>query len=157
MTEQERRRRGLLAETAETVEKNCLAPGEYTNGSSVYSVDRSGWLWIRGWSANAANKLVVPLLRPLNVAVGDTLRVLIKKVSGTVSSSFFVDGYVGGNKFSNNLIWESGATAQDCSMTATSTNAGQLTLKDNNTTATFTNYAVSIQIFVNGQQKIPEV
>jgi hypothetical protein len=157
VTEQEKRRRVLLAKEARTVEKNCLVPGDYTNGTSRYQVDKYGNLRITTWGGAWANRLMIPLLRPLNVAVGDTLRVVIKRVGGTVSTTFAVDGYLGSNLFSENSTWATGDTAQDKTVAATSKSAGQLTLNDRSREAVFTDYAVSFQIFVNGQQLIPEV
>ena len=157
MTEQEKRRRALLAKEARTVEKNCLVPGDYTNGTSRYQVDKYGNLRITTWGGAWANRLMIPLLRPVDVTVGDTLRVVIKRVGGAVSTSFSADGYLGGNQFSPNSTWATGATAMDKTTTVTSTSAGQLIFNDRSISATFTNYIVSIQIFVNGQQLIPEV
>lgn len=136
--------------------KNGIVDGAYTKGSSsaTYANNR---LNITSFGMGSANSLPLQFKYPLNIKTGDTLRLRIKKVSGTNTISF-LDAYIGGNNVCSNQAWGTGNTPIDVTKTSTtSSNSLYLTLQLRSAVPTYNNYVVSITVYVNGTQVLPEV
>lgn len=137
--------------------KNNFDGGTYTMGTSSGTVTGNR-LSITAFNNGDSNALTLKFDYPLNIQTGDTVRVLIKKVSGSVSKVSFTNIYVGNNKVVNNVAWQTGNTPIDITSTvSTSNNTLTVVIQTHSVQPTYTNYAVSITIYVNGVQVLPEV
>ena len=129
------------------------------SGDTVYSVTNNV-LSITKWKAGTSGyNLEVPSARPLGITANASVRVVIAKEDGTLSGYMSVGGNVGGNNsvFSGKT-WGTGATAFDESATLGSAPSDKPMIAfKTGANKTFTGYKVSIVVYLNGTQILPEV
>lgn len=119
-------------------------------GRTVASM-ADGILSITNWASANANRMVLPFKKPIEIKSGDTVRILVKRKSGSMSGVVFAYGILGSWTAVNNQTWGTGATPLDKTATATSNiTASSLILRQNTAVRTYTNYKVTINIYVNG-------
>ena len=128
------------------------------SGDTEYSVS-DNILSIKKWKATGSYNLSIPFGQPLGLSAGDTVRVVITRTSGSVNSGVAVYVMVGGNVVISNKTWSGDATAMDQSGTVPSspTNTLYVSFRNSAATRTYTNYKVSIKVYLNGTQVLPEV
>lgn len=149
------RRRAIMA-SASKIKPNGFIEGTYTNGTSAWSVNSAGEITITTWSGGWQNALTPKIMRYLDILPGDSVRVIVRKVSGTISRSPFVTFTVNNLSVLSNESWKKEATAVDKTFTATA-NPSSTQFYINNITgnATITNYKVRFEIFCNGKKIFP--
>lgn len=134
-----------------------LVDGTFAGGSSSFTVE-DNVVQVNSFAVNAANKVQIQARYPFDYKSGDTVRILIKKKSGTLSGYQGCDIWVGGQIIVDNKLWDTGTTALDKSL-AVSNDATNAIIQfgARATVPTWTDYTFTIQIFVNGDQVLPEV
>lgn len=136
--------------------KNTFVDGSYAKGSSSATLTGNR-LSINSFVIGSSNGLLLQFKYPLNIKTGDTLRLLIKKVSGTTSNSF-LSADIGGNNVCTNKSWGTGTTTVDATKTSTtSNNTLNLALQLLSSTPKLNGYVATITVYVNGVQVLPEV
>lgn len=152
-----RRRRDLMLQTP-SEPPNRFIEGTYTKGTSEIVIDSAGDMTINSWGSTTANRPSIPMVRALNFVTGDTVRLVITKLSGTISAIQFCEIWVNSMKVVDNESWGTGSTPITKTITATA-DAGSVYFTFNNKTggAAFTNYKVKVEIYVNAVKVFPEV
>ena len=149
------RRRALMS--APNDEKNAIIPGNYTNGSSTYSVDADHLIHLNGtFNARESNGIKLPFKEALSIQNGDTVRIKIIKVSGSLNGANVTSAKIGSNTVIQNKSVSTGATFIDNTHTATATYSGDYFVfwRSNDPSYTFTNYVARLEIYINGKQEI---
>ena len=138
--------------------KNGFVDGSYTHGSSAATISNNT-INITAFPSGAGNSQTFRYKYPLNIQIGDTIRLVIQKVSGSMSSNTFVDATVGGNWVANNKNWSNTQTIalDESSTSTTDNNETYVVIQTRSTSPTFTNYTCRIKVYVNGVQVLPEV
>lgn len=135
--------------TAIGEEPTKLIDGTFTRGSSSWSVSNNV-VTISTFASGSSNYLTFRANRSINAVSGDSIRVLIKKTGGSVSGSVFVDCKVAGQTISNES-WDTGKTAFDQTITASSNGSSTVLTFSNRTGAkTYTNYKCTVSVYING-------
>lgn len=147
------RRRALMAAKKDSVLGLVTGSGYGKSTSTVAAVDNNGYIVITKWSAAWANRFQIPLTGSFMINSGDSVRIVLKKVSGTAdnrnSSLVFdpVDWYAWSNLFTK----FNSATIIDKTVTASKSgtiNSLVMQLHANGMTTAFT---MSIEIYINGK------
>lgn len=98
------------------------------------------------------------MVRAIDFVTGDTVRLVVTKLSGSISASFFCEIWVNSLKVADNKSWGTGTTAIDQSVTAAA-DAGSVyfTMNTKSNAITFSSYKFAVEVYVNGVKKFPEV
>lgn len=153
------RRRALMVATEEApINPINFKPGSFTQGTSTWNVDEnnSGELTMTAWKGAWANRIAAKMSRNLEISAGDAVRFVVKKVSGKLSVTQSANVEIGSFAIQVNESWNSGTTAVDKTVTATTNvSSNIINLTNRAGTASTTNYKVKITIYINGQQVFP--
>lgn len=147
------RRRALMAAKKDSVLGLVPGSGYGKSTSTVAAVDNNGYIVITKWSAAWANRFQIPLTGSFMINSGDSVRIVLKKVSGTAgnrnSSLLFYP--VDWAAWSNVPTEFNRATIIDKTVTASKSgtiNSLVMQLHANSMTTAFT---MSIEIYINGK------
>lgn len=150
------RRRGLMG--TEKPEPNGFIEGTFTNGQSAWSVDSAGEVVVTAWKGASTNALRLQIDRTLDINAGDSVRVVVTKISGTLSIAQSCDFNVCNLSVLPNASWSNGTTAVNKTFTASHNPSGTVFYIGNRAgTATVTNYRIKFEIYANGTKVFPIV
>lgn len=149
------RRRALMGSEKKT-EPNGFVKGTFTHGQSAWTIDSDGEMLITAWKSSVANSLQPEIERTLDIKAGDSVRVVVTKISGTISVAQFADISVCGLDVLSNESWGKWKTAVDKTFTASTNPIGTSFYIGNRAgTATITSYRVRFEIYANGKKIFP--
>lgn len=142
-------------------EFNGFVDGDYTNGTSAYSV-RNNIVTIDVFGPGTNNLIILPLQKELSFSAGDTIRTRIDKITGSISGVLFIDMCLGQynstSKFVSNKLWGTGDPVMNIDQELTNDISGaQILIRNGTGDRTATDYSVRITIYRNGDPIFPEV
>ena len=141
-----------------TLPPNKFVEGTITKGDTSLTVDSDGNVTVSSWKGATANRPSIPMVRAIDFKTGDSLRLVVKKISGTMSVQQYCEIWVNSFKVMSNELWGTGTTAIDKTITATAdANSVYFTMNNKTGTANFSSYKFKVEIYVNGTKKFPEV
>lgn len=147
------RRRALMGAKRDRAIGLVPGSGYGKSTSTIVAVDNNGYIAITKWRAAWANRFEIPFTGTLMVHSGDSVRVVLKKISGTGitrnSSSWFYP--INWQIWNNQPTQFNSTTIKDITVTASkegTLEAFGMQLHANNITTAFT---MSIEIYINGK------
>ena len=150
----------MLQTSEPPVPPNKFIAGEYIKGTSAWSVDSSGDVTISSWGSESANQMSIKMERMIDIEIGDSVQIVVTKLSGSISAQQRADAWLCGSgmQFMQNDIWGTGDTPVSKTKTASAAPSSvYFTIRNKTGTATFSSYKFKVEVYVNGVKKFPEV
>ena len=148
----------MAAKSEPPISPNKFVEGSYTKGDSAWTVDATGNVTLTSWRTSLFDIPDIEMIRAIDFSAGDEVKVVITKLSGTLSAAQFTDISVCGVLIVQNSLWGTGTTAVSKTTTAPSASTSKyLEIKNRTGTATLTDYKFKVDVYVNGTKVFQEV